>query len=645
SLHSNAFNFMGYLQGGVDPRTGQYTVSISLLEAKVNALQGPDLPLALFFSPLNPFDSGYGLGWNLQLSQYDTATQVVSAHSGGSFRRTGSEGSRLLMREQKIDDFRLFDEGGGNYRLVHRSGLVERLVKQPGSDLALPQEVYGDKGHVLKLEYLQFRDKDNKIHPRLALIKDHNDKVVLRIDRQTDGLDIHLNPNDSGNAKATYHLQLDALKRVSRVVLPTTEAASWRYQYEEIEKLHVIKEVDTPIGANEVITHSRVASDHHRVPDQAGGGFLPRVLRHVIKPSSGQHDTLTMVYAYALSKGAGYRAGNNFLGANLSHSKPDYGLDYLFSSVGTYAYGSTETRTKQGEEHKVEREYNRFHLLVREETTHTDTNTQVTSTEMTETAYYSNGGYFHEDPAYCQLPGITTRTWKRNSGMPYLEGDIRQYKPDGNLQSEAQVHGDPRIDKPVLGLTTAYEWHPTGGEGADPRDPNYFTPRLKRTARIPDPTAAHKDAPTLYQHYSYEKAAALPGNGPKSWHRIKREVLSLSETESGDGVQATDYAYFDTPSQPQTHGRLESETVTLNGKPTVTAYCYDCEEAPGKRVSAPRVLPAHVKALQGRIKPLQRKLLDDEPVLTTFQTVTGWDHKDGGSPEESRQKTMTLTHS
>ncbi|MFT0870202.1 sugar-binding protein, partial [Pseudomonas sp. CAM1A] len=357
SLHSNAFNFMGYLQGGVDPRTGQYTVAISLLEAKVNALQGPDLPLALFFSPLNPFDSGYGLGWNLQLSQYDTATKVVSAHSGGSFRSTGSEGSRLLMREQKIDDFRLFDEGGGNYRLVHRSGLVERLLKQLGSDLALPVEVYGDKGHLLKLEYVQFRDKDNKIHPRLALIKDRNDKVVLRIDRQTDGLDIHLNPNDSGNAKATYHLQLDTLKRVSRVVLPTTEAASWRYQYEELEKLHVIKEVDTPIGANEVITHSRVAADHHRVPEQAGGGYLPRVLKHVIKPSSGQDDTLTTDYAYALSKGTGYRAGNNFLGANLTHNKPDYGLDYLFSSVGTYAYGSTETRTKQGEEHKVEREY------------------------------------------------------------------------------------------------------------------------------------------------------------------------------------------------------------------------------------------------------------------------------------------------
>ncbi|PYC11052.1 RHS repeat domain-containing protein, partial [Pseudomonas mosselii] len=59
----------------------------------------------------------------------------------------------------------------------------------------------------------------------------------------------------------------------------------------------------------------------------------------------------------------------------------------------------------------------------------------------------------------------------------------------------------------------------------------------------------------------------------------------------------------------------------------------------------PAELPAHVKALQGRVTPLRRTLLANEPVLTTFQTVTGWDHKEGGSPEESRQKTLTLTHS
>ncbi|MCH7420324.1 RHS repeat domain-containing protein, partial [Pseudomonas mosselii] len=68
-------------------------------------------------------------------------------------------------------------------------------------------------------------------------------------------------------------------------------------------------------------------------------------------------------------------------------------------------------------------------------------------------------------------------------------------------------------------------------------------------------------------------------------------------------------------------------------------------EEPGKRVTAPMEFPAHIKALQGRITPLRRTLLANEPVLTTFQTVTGWDHKEGGSPEESRQKSITLTHS
>ncbi|RMM02132.1 YD repeat protein, partial [Pseudomonas syringae pv. maculicola] len=45
SVHSNAFNFMSYLQSGVDPRTGQYTVSINLPEVKSNGLRGPVVPL------------------------------------------------------------------------------------------------------------------------------------------------------------------------------------------------------------------------------------------------------------------------------------------------------------------------------------------------------------------------------------------------------------------------------------------------------------------------------------------------------------------------------------------------------------------------------------------------------------------------
>lgn len=42
SLHSNAFNFMSFVQGSVDPRTGQYTLGIDLPELNANALCGPN---------------------------------------------------------------------------------------------------------------------------------------------------------------------------------------------------------------------------------------------------------------------------------------------------------------------------------------------------------------------------------------------------------------------------------------------------------------------------------------------------------------------------------------------------------------------------------------------------------------------------
>lgn len=62
AVHSNAFNFLSYLQGGVDPRTGQYTVAISMPAFKANNLAGPELTLQLGFNPLNAHDMGCGLG-------------------------------------------------------------------------------------------------------------------------------------------------------------------------------------------------------------------------------------------------------------------------------------------------------------------------------------------------------------------------------------------------------------------------------------------------------------------------------------------------------------------------------------------------------------------------------------------------------
>ncbi|WP_143520722.1 hypothetical protein, partial [Pseudomonas lundensis] len=85
TLHSNAFNFMSFIQGQVDPRTGQYTGAITLPELMANQLSGPVVPLQLNFSPLNVQDSGFGKGWNLQLSQFDPRSGVLSLHTGETF--------------------------------------------------------------------------------------------------------------------------------------------------------------------------------------------------------------------------------------------------------------------------------------------------------------------------------------------------------------------------------------------------------------------------------------------------------------------------------------------------------------------------------------------------------------------------------
>jgi hypothetical protein len=86
SLQSNALNFMSHVDTGTDPRTGLYTCSINLPVLKSNNLCGPDVKVQLSFSPLNNIDSGLGLGWNLQLSQYNTYDHILSLGTGETFQ-------------------------------------------------------------------------------------------------------------------------------------------------------------------------------------------------------------------------------------------------------------------------------------------------------------------------------------------------------------------------------------------------------------------------------------------------------------------------------------------------------------------------------------------------------------------------------
>ncbi|SER96015.1 hypothetical protein SAMN03159444_05532, partial [Pseudomonas sp. NFACC02] len=166
AVHSNAFNFLSFVEAGVDSRTGQYTCSISLPELKCNALCGPALPLRLSFNPLatqlNSKDrnSGFGCGWSLALSQYNPTTQMLSLSTGESFKVTGS-GLQPAIREQKIESFHFYEEQGDTgplYWVVHKSGLVEHLTPGGPDGVALPSAIYSAQGHKIELFYEVFKE-------------------------------------------------------------------------------------------------------------------------------------------------------------------------------------------------------------------------------------------------------------------------------------------------------------------------------------------------------------------------------------------------------------------------------------------------------------------------------------------------------
>ena len=163
SLHSNAFNFMSFIQGGVDPRTGQYTMKIELPDLCANTLLGPEFTPTLSFSPLNIIDSGYGAGWTLQLSQYTPDNQVLALGTGETYRITDRNAQPMVLAEQKLVNFKVYRDSDDAFRIEHRSGLVEILTRQ-GSNQApvfLPARLFSAQGQSLAFTYRLF-NRDRK---------------------------------------------------------------------------------------------------------------------------------------------------------------------------------------------------------------------------------------------------------------------------------------------------------------------------------------------------------------------------------------------------------------------------------------------------------------------------------------------------
>lgn len=596
AVHSNAFNFMSFMQGGVDPRTGQYTVSLSLPDVKTNDLQGPGVPLTLGYNPLNTRDSGYGWGWNLQLSQYSftDGNPVLSLSTGETFAVNGTrqvEGrTRLMMDEQKLDTFHAYEEdhptvpGSKRYRIMHKSGLVE-ILEMEGSGAyraALPKEILAPSGHKVALAYDIYDGS-----PILKSITDGAGADLLTVSRSGNQLQINL---AAGAAPAAQFLmKINAsLGYVEEIILPTADKASWWFEYDIQDTYYGIKLVRTPVGGLETIEYR----GGHEFPAGGPRTPLPRVHRHTKTPGSDQAD-MVVEYHYENDEGEAH----NFLGVGANVAYNHNGRDNLYQHRGKYEYGSEETHFgPDGAIRTVRRIFNQFHLLVRETTTQGH-NVQTILTNYN----YQEGDSFEEQPSTFQLPLQNKKLWKIDTENAYREE---------TTSSTYDVHGNPLTQTQPTGVMETNEWYDEGGEGDScPADPEGFKRHLKKKTVTPaTPTG---NALPLSTVYTYRAVPALAGSSLVDWIAPTSEILSSIADGVTQELQRIAYTLYRDPNDAFTLGRLAEKTVTMNAKETGTTYTYS------KVQSAPLV-------------------------LQTEELLTGFDHPAG---REDVQKKVTLEHS
>ncbi|WP_191636298.1 RHS repeat-associated core domain-containing protein [Pseudomonas fluorescens] len=510
---------------------------------------------------------------------------MLALSTGETFKVTGS-GPTPDIKEKKLDSFHFENKGGGIYRVLHKSGLIE-ILDTDGSSVALPAKLYSPAGHSISLTYASFRGGR-----RLETVSDAQGQL-LQINRPHDSsVEILLRPYDGpgGGPLARYELKLTG-GEVREVVLPTAEQASWRFNYESIRGILCLRDVKTPVGGHETIDY---LDEGHRYPDSAARPNLPRVTCHRTYPGFEQ-PMMEVLYSYNLLDNH-----HNFLGNGADISWADDGLDNLFKVTHTYAYASTATLMADGKEvRRVDRTYNRFHLLTEEKTT------QAHCVKRVLTTYYAKDEPFENQVPQYQLPTDILTSWEmENDSTQYrAEETNTQFDDHGNLIEEVQA------DK----IKTTYSYYSKDGEDGCPPDPEGFVRSRKETTVYPSPLG-QGDAPTLRTRYRYSTLVPLTASGLKELLVLDSETLLQVDGCDETELKQTLCSYIVEPGNAFRHGRALNHRETLNGKTTTTDYQY--------------------------CKP--DSMLAGETVLQTVETLTGFDHVAGINEV---QKVMTQQHS
>ncbi|TRX93351.1 hypothetical protein FHL15_005626 [Xylaria flabelliformis] len=543
NIYSQSFNFGGLVQKGVDPRTGQYTCSITVYETPSEARNCPPLVLSISYNPLSSRDVGLGQGWSFNLSTYQhrQSKKTILLSTGENYQ-VEETSSGISVKDQKLQSFVFkklvsVDNNGKkvtSYHISHKSGLVEVLSNAQNSfDSTVPVKLYSETGRSLDLIWTASGER-----PRLSKIQESGEDL-LQITYKDAGVEILRNPNTSEASKLNIKKTNNRLVELALPVAgPGGEGnAAWKLLYQTFSQgFSGLSSVTSPPGLLEIIQYKE---EGHRLPPKAPYKTIPYVISHTMYPGYQQPLTKT---TYAFSD-------HNFLGYSGCIDWED-GVDNLFRTPDDYQYTST-MKVYGGTETK--HTYNKFHLVVH--------STQQKGTKRTTqaTKYHAlKNTSFKDQPAQYQLPKTVEKTYYDTATKASrIETSHHDFDKWGNSIQEIKPNGIKiaRIYYPPAG-----EKDTNTGDVLCPADPNGFRRYIKEEAVTP--AASAYEAPTRSKRYIYGTLPAATGPCPTTYFVIASKIQVL---ENDHRLYNTDYSFVNKPIT-RDHGRQLKTITLMSGK-------------------------------------------------------------------------------
>lgn len=534
SFYSQAGNFIDTVNGGVDPRTGLYNVSLSLANLHTCALAGPALMLSLNYSPLSLVNEGFGTGFALGLTRYDSSTRKLKLFTGEVY---GISSSGNVVNQRRIRHFIFKKIDDNTYQVIHKTGLTEYLSRL--DSVYVPTKLVSPDGRNIQFEWNTFQGQ-----PRLQCVNDSIESL-LSVTYPNGSVAITTLSVLPDNADSGYKVEFE-FSNVSHLVKITSNAATpsliWTFDYDNVgpARVRAITGVSQPTGLKETVSYF---SDRGMAfPDRAGKGVLPCVFKHTIMPGGSQPDLVTE-WEWTPETYLGRGAGEH-------QWEPD--ADYMMQTLlPNFCYGSTARMRMSNTDtilSSVTRRYNSYHLQISESTL------RAGKTFRLITKYYARSGMaFDEQPLQYNLPVSQTEIWEDGNGNQ-LGKHVTRWQFD-----EA---GNPLRQRGQDGTVTKYVYYPVQGEGDNcPAAPHGFAYYLKSKTVIPSRLSGNE--PVTKTVTTWKKQEGLFDN-------ILFMVVDKVTETTGSVKTVVTREYYDDKEGILEFGREKKRTTILTPDVSVT---------------------------------------------------------------------------